>query len=194
VTRAKMVSAMEDAGTVDLRGAQLLPYALQLIGSEADLDPVLGILTAWVASGAHRRDLDQDNLYDDGDSVALMDEWYPRMITAVFDGQLSGLYSAIPMGPDDRPGPVGSAYISGYYRYLRRVCKMALGLGGTAYEELRCADGTAPGCRAALVQSLRDAVAAVTARYGSANPADWTVPATCTITDPQSCDQVVHTT
>src|SRR6185295_2958747 len=130
------------------------------------------------------------NMYDDGSAVAAMDEWYPRMITAVFDGQLSGLYGKIPMLADDRPGPVGSSYIEGYYGYLQRVFKMALDHNTTPYEELRCADGTAPGCRAALVQSLRDAVAALTTRYGSANPASWTVPATCTITDPQSCDQV----
>src|SRR6185295_10330438 len=66
VTRAQMVSIMEDAGSVDLRGTQVLPYALELIGSEPDLNTVLGVLDAWAGSGAHRRDLDRDNMYDDG--------------------------------------------------------------------------------------------------------------------------------
>jgi acyl-homoserine lactone acylase PvdQ len=194
ITRAQMVSIMEDAGTVDLRGTQVLPHALDLIGSEPSLAGVLAILDAWSASGAHRRDFDQNNVYDDSSAVALMDEWYPRMIRAAFDPQLDGVYGNIFMSQDDRPGPVGSAYIEGYYGYLQRTFKMALGTAAVSYERLQCADGTPAGCRAALVSSLNAAVAALTTRYGSSNPATWTVPATCAVTTPPSCDQVVHTT
>jgi hypothetical protein len=193
--RADLVNFMEDAGTVDLRGSQVLPPALALIGTVPDLADVLGLLQTWRANGAHRRDRDRDNRYDEGSAVALMDEWYPRMIDATLGPQLGGLFDLIPMVADDKPGPVGSAYIEGYYGYLQRVFKMALGTAAHPYAQLHCAaNGTRGGCRAALVQSLRDAVAAVSARFGSSNPADWTVPATCPVTDPPSCDQIVHTT
>jgi len=194
LTRADMVNAMEDAGSVDLRGSQVLPYALALIGTEPGLTTVLGKLSAWASSGAHRRDKDQSGFYDDQSAVATMDEWYPRMITAVFDGQLSGLYNLIPMTKDDAPGPVGSAYIAGYYGYLQRVFKMALGTSAVSYAQLRCADGTAAGCRAGLVSSLNAAVSALTTLYGSANPDDWKVQATgCTSATQPACDQIEHT-
>src|SRR5918998_1414516 len=36
MTRTELVDAMEDAGTVDLRGDKVLPYALQVLGEESD--------------------------------------------------------------------------------------------------------------------------------------------------------------
>jgi hypothetical protein len=49
-------------------------------------------------------------------------------------------------------------------------------------------------CRAVLLTSLRAAAAAAAAKYGSADPGAWKVPATCAKTDPPSCDQLVPTT
>lgn len=171
--RADLVGFMEDAGTVDLRGSQVLPNALALIGAEPGVAPALAVLQSWTANGAHRRDRDGDGQYDESSAVAIMDEWYPRMIHAAFDGQLGGLYDLVPMGFDDAPGPIGSAYIEGYYGYLKRTFAMALGTAAVRYTTLRCADGTAAGCRAVLVASLGDAVAALTTRFGSSDPAAW---------------------
>ena len=48
LTIANMVEIMEDAGTTDLRGTQVLPLALALIGSEPGLDPILTIMQDWI--------------------------------------------------------------------------------------------------------------------------------------------------
>lgn len=60
---------------------------------------------------------------------------------------------------DDHPGPVGSAFLSGYYGYVEKSVRMAAGepVSGR-YRVLRCADGTRGGCRAALIRSLRGAI------------------------------------
>jgi len=53
---------------------------------------------------------------------------------------------------------------------------MALGESLTApFEELRCADGSINGCRAALVESLTEAISLLAERFGSSDPADWRV-------------------
>jgi acyl-homoserine lactone acylase PvdQ len=174
LTIANMVEIMEDAGTTDLRGTQVLPLALSLIGSEPGLDPILTIMQDWVNSGAFRRDRDDSGLYDHGTAVAIMDEWFPRMIHAAFDGQLSAFYGDIPMGFDDKPGPRGSAYQSGFYGYLDKTLRAALGQPVTnPYQLLRCADGTQAGCRTVLVQSLNDTVDALETEFSSTDPADW---------------------
>ncbi len=171
---AQMVEMMEDAGTTDLRGSQVLPHALAIIGSEVSLDPALTILDTWVQSGAFRRDRDASGQYDHSSAVAIMDEWFERMIDAVFGGQLGAFYADIPLGFDNRPGTLGSAYQSGYYGLLQKALRMAQGLSVAApFEQLQCADGTLAGCRTALVDSLSDAVAELTIAFGSADPADW---------------------
>jgi hypothetical protein len=176
ITVAQMVEMMEDAGTVDLRGTQVLPLALQIIGAEPSLAPILTILDDWIGSGAFRRDRDGDGEYDHTNAVAIMDEWFPRMIDAAFFSQLGAFYGDIPIGFDNRPGAQGSAYQSGYYGYLQKAFNMVLANPvAKPFEFLRCDDGTPAGCRAMLVSSLNDAVAALTTTFASADPTDWRV-------------------
>src|SRR5439155_15054082 len=54
----ELIDAMEDAGTVDLRGSQVLPYMLDVVGSPNDpaLADAVSKLRAWMNAGAHRRD------------------------------------------------------------------------------------------------------------------------------------------
>ena len=56
MTLADLINAMGTAGTQDLRGVEVLPYALQIIGHPSDptLATAVNELQAWVASGAHR--------------------------------------------------------------------------------------------------------------------------------------------
>jgi hypothetical protein len=49
-------------------------------------------------------------------------------------------------------------------------------------------------CRTRLLKALRAAVADVTKKYGSGDPAQWKVEATCEQTSPPKCDQIVPTT
>src|SRR4051794_2855341 len=67
-----LAALVEDADTVDLRGERNLPLALKIIGKAPDLNTqqYVNALRDWVAHGAHRRDLDKDNVYEDSGAVA----------------------------------------------------------------------------------------------------------------------------
>jgi acyl-homoserine lactone acylase PvdQ len=180
ITAAQLVEIMADAGHVDLRGSQVLPWALELLHAVADdfpdLTPAKDVLESWHAAGAMRRDRNGDGEYEHSGAIALMDAWYEPMIHAVFGPQLDGFFSLIPIGFDDKPGSIGSAYQSGYYGYLQKTFRMALGEPLTApFEELRCADGSEIGCATALAESLSEAVEILNDRFGSPDPADWRV-------------------
>ncbi|MDP8957365.1 MAG: penicillin acylase family protein [Actinomycetota bacterium] len=171
LTPSDLVEVMADAATVDLRGQEVLPPVLAAIGSNRKLQPYTRLLRAWVRSGAHRLDRDGDGEYDDQAAVALMDEWWPRLVKAVFDPTLAGLYDVIPLNVDDpnRTGHVGSSFQSGYYGPVEKAVRMALGRPvAKEYSVLKCADGTRAGCRAAVRASLRDAVAAL-----GRDPSTW---------------------
>ncbi|HZP40978.1 MAG TPA: penicillin acylase family protein [Candidatus Binatia bacterium] len=163
-----VVNAMADAATVDLRGATVLPEALPLARAARSVRRAVALLRRWVAKGAHRVDRDGDGRYDDDAAVALMDAWYPKLVHAVFDPQLGGLYDQIPLAFDDAPGShVGSAYQAGWYGYLVRTLRAARRKKGIHYRVLHCADGTKRGCATAVASSLAAAVAELNAAFGS---------------------------
>ena len=171
-----MVEVMANAGYTDLRGQEILPLALEMIGTEAGLETVLQVLADWVAAGTQRRDRDHDGNYDNASAVAIMDAWFEHMIDATVGPQLAPFYGDIPLGFDNEPSEIGSAYQSGYYGILKKTFLMALGTPvSEPYEILKCADGTEAGCRAALVDSLEEAVADLTAQFSSSDPTDWIV-------------------
>jgi acyl-homoserine lactone acylase PvdQ len=171
VESSDLVRIMADAATVDLRGQEDLPWVLKAIGDDPQDGPYLQIMKNWYDLGAHRVDRDGNGQYDDQAAVALMDEWWSRMIHAAFDPTLSGLYDDIPLSIDDtnRTAHLGSSFQSGYYGYVQRAVRMALSepVNGT-YSVLRCADGTLAGCRTALIQSLRDSIDAL-----GPDPSTW---------------------
>jgi len=109
---ADLISAMEDGGSVDLRGSQDLLLMLDVIESSGSLttaeSDAVGKLRAWVASGAHRRDnAPQDGHYDNADAIALMDAWWPKALEAAFKPTLgTDLFGKVQaeMGFDDPPG------------------------------------------------------------------------------------------
>jgi acyl-homoserine lactone acylase PvdQ len=163
---ADLISAMEDGGSVDLRGSQALPLMLDVIGTSG-LTPAeaaaVSNLRDWASSGAHRRDDDpQDGHYDQADAVALLDAWWPRALTAAFKPALGdGLFNAVQaeMGFDDPPGPVGSAYISGWEGYVNKDLRKLLGRPVLdPFSRGYCGGGVLADCRAALLDSLDAAI------------------------------------
>src|SRR4051812_25238187 len=73
MTLPKLVDAMEEAGSVDLRGQEDLPLALRVIGKPKDkqLAAAVKTLRAWLRAGTHRRDHDGDGRYDNADAVRI---------------------------------------------------------------------------------------------------------------------------
>ena len=77
-----LINAMGNAGTQDLRGVEVLPYALRIIGHprKPALAAAVDKLRAWVASGAHRINRAHPGAsgdYQQSDAVRLMDAWWP---------------------------------------------------------------------------------------------------------------------
>ena len=89
MTLADLINAMGNAGTQDLRGVEVLPYALQIIGHPSDptLANAVNELQTWVASGAHRINREHPGAsgnYDQSDAVRIMDAWWPLLVNAEF--------------------------------------------------------------------------------------------------------------
>lgn len=177
-TRASMVQIMIDAATTDLRGQEVLPRVFEVLAEVSDLSDfeqeVVQLLKDWVANGpnglgAMRRDrsgpgFDAGSLvYEDRAAVAFMDRWWNPMINAVLP-QLVDVEKAGVMlgGRHDAPRDIGSAFQGGYYGYVLRVLEMALGQSAAPYQQLACAEtGILSDCRAALVTSLQETIAAL---------------------------------
>ena len=189
-TPTDIVNAMEDAGSVDLDGAQLVgPMAsvLQGVTLTSAESQVLGILESWAGDdasvwganvpGAHRRDRTNSGSYDEGTAVAIMDELYPQLTHAVFDPWLNSTqYSQLAgiMPINDRPRAQGSAYDGGWEGYLQRALYQAQGLAAHPYSQSYCGGGSLAACQTALVNALDATIAAMTTKYSGADPTSWT--------------------
>ncbi len=168
--RAGLVNAMADAGTVDLRADKVLPLALSIIGGSHP-DPAVrdavAKLFAWVASGGHRRDLDGDGAYEHADAIRILDAWWPRWIQAEFEPTLGAplfaqLTDAVQLDnePNNHGAHLGSAYQEGWYGYAHKDLRSVLGVPVQgAYQRRFCGGGDLAACRAALVGSLKAALA-----------------------------------
>ena len=163
-TLLEVTEAMEDAGTVDLRGRYVLPFALDVIGRPADARAAraVGTLRAWVASGAHRRDADRDGTYDDAEAVRLMDAWWPRWVraqlTPVLGDRLTEATTGY-VGLGDMPSKhQGSAFDDGIWGQVEKDLRTVLGrrVRGKLSRKL-CGNGVLRRCRADLTTTLIEA-------------------------------------
>jgi acyl-homoserine lactone acylase PvdQ len=164
---ADLISAMEDGGSVDLRGSQALPLMLDVIDSSGSLTPseqsAVNQLRAWVASGAHRRDnAPQDSHYDNADAIAILDAWWPKALTAAFKPALGDdLFNKVQaeIGFDDPPGPLGSSYIAGWEGYVNKDLRDLLGRSVLdPFSRGYCGEGVLATCRSELLTSLDGAI------------------------------------
>lgn len=186
VTKADLVGAMIDAGTVDVRGAYVLPHVLDVVGTPSDPQDAaaVGLLRRWIAGGAHRVDRARKGSYADAAAIALLDTWWdPNEMGASCapdcafalpkDAMRHGLGDFVDVLPeplDDHPrGQIGSAFNGiSWYGYLNKDLRTTLGrpVRG-AYSRSYC--GNAASCRAALTASLHAAVAAALDTQGVAS-------------------------
>ncbi len=195
-TPVGLTKAMEDAATVDLRGATVLPYVLQVLKkrpvSEIDNPAVrtaITELTAWQKSGAHRIDRNRDGTYEHADAIRILDAWWDNLLRAEFEPTLgTSLFNSIASlnGLDDSPDlHLGSAYNGGWYVYsnkdLRTVLKKKV---KGRYSRVYCGQGSVTACRTALLSSLEASVA--TNPYGDN--------AGCGVGDDQMCFDAIKFT
>jgi acyl-homoserine lactone acylase PvdQ len=164
-----LINAMEDAGTVDLRGERVLPWALRVIGRArrgdgAKAARAVRLLGSWVRSGAHRRDRNRNGVYEHSEAIAIMDAWWPRMLRAQFEPVLgktvfAAIKGRIDFDDHNRTDHIGSAFQNGWYGYphkdLRTLLKQKV---RGRYGRVFCGRGSRARCRTLLVRTLVQAV------------------------------------
>lgn len=203
MSRASLASAMEDAASVDLTGAHVVPELQQLrpsltaglsITDAAHVNEMLDRLNAWAAAGAHRRrNAHGDAQYADAAAVAAMDELNPRLIRALFDSvmkktgstvQTDGAgvatgYSTMPEAFADLPsGHIGSSYNGGWEGYTVKALQQVRGAQPAAplsadMTSRMCTSGLAA-CPAAIGQALLATFNQLATLNGSTTVASWT--------------------
>ena len=167
-TLPELIGAMEDAGSVDLRGERDLPLMLDVIGSPANpaLADAVHTLKVWLFKGAHRIDKDKDGHYDDERAVQIMDAWWPRAVQNMFRNELGQTvfdrFTAM-LGLDNEPNNhgahLGSAYQDGWYGYVSKDLRRLLGQPvQQPLSRQYCGAGHLASCRLLLTASLLDAL------------------------------------
>ena len=191
VTRADLVGSMIDAGTVDLRGAYVLPWVLNVVGRPSDPQDAAAVrlMRRWVADGAHRVDRRRTGAYDHEAAIDVFDTWWnPDDIGAScspdcgfalpLDAMRHGLgrdVGLLPEPRDDHPREhIGSAFNGiSWYGYLNKDLRSILGkpVRG-AYSRHYC--GTLAHCRTTLRRSLHAAVQAALSTENASSVSDLT--------------------
>jgi acyl-homoserine lactone acylase PvdQ len=179
LTRSDAVNLVMDAATVDLKGQEVYPLVLRVLGSEAPGgDPVLqrmrDRLEEWVNSGGHRRDRNpRDGKYDHAVAVAIGDAYFETLVEAIFGDTLQGTHLPNPLEDSPRSGQ-GSAYMEGYYAYVHKDLRQVLGDPvRDPWPKTHCGEGDLGDCRDRLWQALKEAADKLTEEYGSPDPDDW---------------------
>ena len=192
-----LTRAVNLAATTDLRGEEDLKWMLQVIGKPPATDArFVKILRDWRTSGSQRLDANGDNVYDHSAAVALMDAWWPQVVRSEFQPALGKqLYDRV---VKDVLG-LGSFNAWGWSTHVQKDLRNVLGRKEKGrYSRIYCGGPKRKTarrkCRAILLSTLHVAVGEAGAKYGSTDPGQWKVPATCEKASPPACDQIVPTT
>ncbi len=183
LTLADLINAMGNAGTQDLRGVEVLPYALDVLGHPGgSLAPVVDELRTWMNSGSHRINREHPGAsgsYDQSAAVRIMDAWWPLLVKAQFGptlgssllGQVEGDFPINDQPGHGVSGPhLGSAWDVGFYGIVQKDLRSVLGRKVAGPLNRRyCGGGSLAKCRTALENSLRVAAGVPAA---SVYPAD----------------------
>lgn len=166
MTLAGLVRAMEEPATQDLRAVGLLPVLLRALGRppSGELREAKRALRRWYEAGGHRRDLDRDGAYEHDGAVTLMDAWWPRLVGAAFRPALGGplyeqLGERLPVGDHTGVAPDAPAFFDGWWGYVSKDLRAIFGKRPRgAFSRPYCGGGSRKRCRAALRESLAEAL------------------------------------
>jgi len=162
----ELIDAMEDAGTVDLRGSAVLPWALRVMRKKrfskpsGELAQAISVMRRWYRSGAHRRDTDDDGNYDHDVAVKIMDAWWPLWTEGQFKPVLGEALVDRFTGGHDAPGAIGSAFQGDSYGQVEKDLRSALGRKvRSPYSRVYCGKGHLRACNRMLRRTLTQAAA-----------------------------------
>jgi hypothetical protein len=177
-TIEQLVQAMEEPASQDLRAWSLMGILRRALGKprDATIGGAIKLLSDWAASGAHRRDLNQDGKDEDEQAIALFDTWYPLLVKAEFGGVLGGnAYGALttmlrPASVLPGDDPSAPDYDDGWWSFVSKDLRDLYARRHVRgrWSRVYCGHGSRTKCRVALQASLREAIAKVdpAALYG----------------------------
>lgn len=194
LSRADLVTAVEQAATQDLTGVAVLPALLRYLGkTSGHLEEMRSQLRWWVDAGAHRRSTHPaDTQYAHAAAIAIWDETYPDVVRALFDhlfaaggvSEVDGLpsaYRVLPMEFALTPNGDGTHHGDGYYVGWEGYALTALrqlsgehprdGFPAAVFDQL-C--GGPSHCRSAIRAAFAEAFHRLAAANGTTKIARWT--------------------
>jgi acyl-homoserine lactone acylase PvdQ len=162
----RLVQAMEEPATQDIRAVELLPVLLRALGHPTDpkLRDAIQLLRSWRAAGGHRRDLNRDGHYDEDAAVTLMDAWWPKLVAAEFQGTLGNdvfdrVTSMLQLGDPKGGAADAPAFSDGWWGYVSKDLRDLFGPKPKArWSRIYCGGGSRKRCRQALQFSLKEAL------------------------------------
>jgi len=92
-----LARSVNTTATTDLREHDVYPLMRSVIGNVSGQDAQLvGLLDAWYGAGSQRLAPDASNVYANSAGIALMDQWWPRAVSATFEPTLGAdLYGSV---------------------------------------------------------------------------------------------------
>jgi acyl-homoserine lactone acylase PvdQ len=188
--------------TSDLRGMAVWPWLHDVLGnggSNPQLRQLIGVLNTWAQAGAQRRSATSGGTVEDSPAVLLMDTWWPLLVRAEFQPVLgtpamdfinANFNSIVPDGLRDG---TGNGFFEGWEMDVQQDLRQVLGRHVPGrFSRTYCGGGSLKRCRELLSSTLLQAASQLTAKYG-ASMSGWTLPTTCAVTTPATCDQIVPT-
>ncbi|WP_188196545.1 penicillin acylase family protein [Nonomuraea sp. SYSU D8015] len=187
--RAGTVKIVAEAAVTDLRGKEVLPELLRVLGpvngtgDDPALSSAVAKLSAWRQAGALRKETTPGGkAYAHADAIRVMDAWWPKLVRAQFrpglgaqlyqalvsalqinespSGHQAGDVSSYPASANGAQPHKGSALQYGWWGWVDKDLRAVLGDPvAGALPRRYCGDGTVAGCRQVLLASLAEALA-----------------------------------
>ena len=172
LTVSDVVRIHERAALTDVNAVFVYPLLRRLIGSstgDSGSDAALTALDAWAADGTLRTDANNDGFIDHGGAIAIMDAWWPEIVTGLMRPYLGEkmLNDAATVHSNNLPDPNvvrrdhsrGASNTSGWAGFIAKQVKMLLGEPVARPLSRSYCGGSVQECRTFFIHTLRAAIA-----------------------------------